>query len=73
MTASTTSTAPAAAAGRVPSWPLLLLAAPAFVAIWSGWVGLGELTGFGTVRPLPGIWPGLELDTAITLPIGVET
>jgi len=73
MTASTTSTAPAAAAGRVPSWPLLLLAAPAFVAIWSGWVGLGELTGFGTVRPLPGIWPGLERDTAITLPIGVET
>jgi len=74
MTAPTTSTAtPRSAAGRVPSWPLLLLAAPAFVAIWSGWVGLGELTGFGTVRPLPGIWPGLELDTTITLPIGVET
>jgi len=57
---------------QVPAWPLLLLAAPAFVAIWSGWVGLGELTGFGVVRPLPGIWPSLELNTAITLPIGVE-
>jgi hypothetical protein len=57
----------------VRSWPVLLLAAPAFVAIWSGWVGLGGLTGFGIVRPLPGIWDGLEINTAITLPIGVET
>jgi hypothetical protein len=30
------------------------------------------MTGFGLVRPLPGIWPSLHLDTAITLPIGVE-
>src|SRR5690348_8620376 len=30
----------------VRSWPVLLLALPAFVAIWSGWVGLGGLTGF---------------------------
>jgi hypothetical protein len=59
--------------GRVRSWPVLLLAAPAFVAIWSGWVGLGGLTGFGLVRPLPGIWDGIEINTAITLPIGVET
>ncbi|MCX2732509.1 ABC transporter permease [Saccharopolyspora sp. NFXS83] len=57
----------------VPRWPVLLLALPAFVAIWSGWVGLGGLTGFGIVHPLPGIWDGLELNTAITLPIGVET
>jgi hypothetical protein len=57
----------------VRSWPLLLLALPAFVAIWSGWVGLGGLTGFGIVHPLPGIVDRLSLNTAITLPIGVET
>jgi hypothetical protein len=54
-------------------WPLLLLAAPAFVAIWSGWVGLGGLTGFGVVHPLPGIADGVAINSAITLPIGVET
>lgn len=56
-------------------WPLLLLAAPAFVAIWSGWVGLGERTGFGVVQPFPGIayLDQIHLNTAITLPIGVET
>jgi len=55
----------------VKRWPLYLIAAPAAVAIWSGWVGLGELCGFGPVRLLPGItdW---TLNTAITLPIGVE-
>jgi len=58
---------------RVRSWPLVLLALPAFVAIWSGWVGLGGLTGFGTIHPLPGIADGVTLNTAITLPIGVET
>jgi hypothetical protein len=58
--------------GPVRSWPLFLLAAPAGVAIWSGWVGLGELAGFGVVHPLPGIWDDFELNTAITLPIGVE-
>jgi len=52
---------------------VLLLALPAFVAIWSGWVGLGELAGFGIVHPLPGIWDSARLNTAITLPIGVET
>jgi hypothetical protein len=55
------------------SWPVLLLALPAFVAIWSGWVGLGGLTGFGVVHPLPGIADTLSLNTAITLPIGLET
>ena len=30
------------------------------------------MTGFGQVRPLPGIWDSLHLDSAITLPIGVE-
>ena len=53
-------------------WPLLLIAAPAAVAVWSGWVGLGTLCGFGIVHPLPGIIGGFRLDTAITLPVGVE-
>jgi hypothetical protein len=57
----------------VAAWPLVLLAAPAFVAIWSGWVDLGRLTGFGVVHPLPGIWDDARLNTAITLPIGLET
>jgi hypothetical protein len=66
--------APVARVVRKPrSWPVVLLALPAFVAIWSGWVGLGELTGFGVVHPLPGIWDGLTINSAITLPIGVET
>ncbi|WP_328999434.1 ABC transporter permease [Kribbella sp. NBC_00709] len=55
------------------SWPVLMLALPAFVAVWSGWVGLGELTGFGVVHPLPGIADGFTINSAITLPIGVET
>jgi hypothetical protein len=60
---------------RVATWPIFLLALPAFVAIWSGWVDLGRLTGFGVVHPFPGI-PGadrVELNTAITLPVGLET
>jgi hypothetical protein len=56
----------------VRSWPLLVLAAPAAVAVWSGWVGIGQMTGFGEIHPLPGIWDSLRLDTAVTLPIGVE-
>ena len=55
------------------AWPVLILALPAFVAIWSGWVGLGGLTGFGIVHPLPGIADEFALNTAITLPIGMET
>lgn len=57
----------------VRAWPLVLLALPAFVAIWSGWVGLGVMTGFGPVHPLPGIADGFTINSAITLPIGVET
>src|SRR5262249_10180393 len=53
-------------------WPLFLIAAPAAVAVWSGWVGLGELCGFGPVNLLPGIGGGFHLNTAITLPVGVE-
>ncbi|MFG2059652.1 ABC transporter permease [Micromonospora sp. NPDC048930] len=65
--------ATAATGRRAVAWPVVLLALPAFVAIWSGWVGLGGLTGFGVVHPLPGIADGVSLNTAITLPIGVET
>lgn len=57
----------------VRRWPIVLLAAPAFVAIWSAWVGVGELAGFGPVRPLPGIADGFTINSAITLPIGMET
>jgi hypothetical protein len=65
--------APAAHNRAVRSWPLLVLALPAAVAVWSGWVGIGQMTGFGVVRPLPGIWGSLHLNTAVTLPVGVET
>jgi hypothetical protein len=58
---------------RAATWPVVLLAMPAFVAIWSGWVDLGRLTGFGVVHPLPGIADEVALNTAITLPIGLET
>ncbi|GAB3811054.1 ABC transporter permease [Kribbella italica] len=70
-----TATAPAAAEAVRPvrTWPVLLLALPAFIAVWSGWVGLGELTGFGVVHPLPGIADNFTINSAITLPIGVET
>jgi hypothetical protein len=54
------------------SWPLLDLAVPAAAEVWSGWVGIAEKTGFGIVPLLPGIWPSLHLDTAVTLPVGVE-
>ena len=64
--------APAGARRGLPRWPLFLIAAPAAAAVWSGWVGLGGLCGFGIVHPLPGIVPGFQLNTAITLPVGVE-
>ncbi|MCE7009335.1 ABC transporter permease [Kibdelosporangium philippinense] len=57
---------------RVRRWPVVLLALPAFVAIWGGWVGLGRMTGFGPIQLLPGIWDELVVNSAITLPIGVE-
>lgn len=56
----------------VVTWPALLVAAPAFVAIWAGWVAIGKMTGFGPVNLLPGFGSGFTVDTAITLPIGVE-
>jgi hypothetical protein len=58
--------------GTLRRWPLFLIASPAAVAVWSGWVGLGTMCGFGVIHPLPGIWDGLQVNTAITLPVGVE-
>ena len=57
---------------RIRGWPLFLIASPAAVAIWSGWVGLGGLCGFGPIHPLPGIADRFTINTAITLPVGVE-
>jgi len=59
-------------ARTVRSWPLLVLAAPAAAEVWSGWVGIAQMTGFGRVALLPGICPSLHLDTTIALPVGVE-
>lgn len=58
--------------GRPVVWPVLILCLPAFVAVWGGWVEMGKLTGFGMVTLLPGI-SDFQINTAITLPIGVET
>jgi hypothetical protein len=65
-------TGPDQASRPVRSWPVLVLGLPAAVAVWSGWVGIGEMTGFGIVQPLPGIWNSLHIDTAVTLPVGIE-
>ena len=69
----TAEVAPVATVRRPVVWPVLILCLPAFVAIWAGWVEMGRLTGFGKVVLLPGIADRFVLDTAITLPIGVET
>jgi hypothetical protein len=66
------SAAVSASTRAVRSWPLLVLAAPAAAEVFSGWVGIARMTGFGLVSPLPGILPSLHLDTSITLPVGVE-
>jgi hypothetical protein len=58
---------------RLPRpWPLAIIGLAAAVAVWGGWVRLGELTGFGPVNVLPGIGGGFVLDTAVVLPISVE-
>lgn len=53
-------------------WPLIIIGLGAAVAVWSGWVGLGELTGFGVVRLLPGLWDNLHVNSAVVLPLSVE-
>lgn len=54
------------------TWPIWVLATPAAVAIWGGWVELGRMCGYGPVTPLPGIADDFTIDLSITLPIGVE-
>lgn len=65
---------PAGAAVRRGSrpWPLVVIGLAAAVSVWSGWVGLGQLAGFGLIQPLPGVWDGLWINSAIVLPISVE-
>lgn len=53
-------------------WPLVVIGLGAAVAVWSGWVGLGQLTGFGMIQPLPGIIDDLRINTAVVLPLSVE-
>ncbi len=66
-------TPPGDSGGRWPmAWPLVLIGIAAAVAVWSGWVGLGELTGFGPVNLLPGIGHGWTINSAIVLPLSVE-
>lgn len=65
--------APRQPAARTPRpWPLMLIGLAAAVAVWSGWVGLGEMAGFGPINLLPGIGSGFTLNTAVVLPISVE-
>ena len=56
----------------VRRWPLLFIGAQAAVAVWSGWVGLGGMCGFGVIHPLPGIADKFQINSAITLPVGIE-
>jgi hypothetical protein len=53
-------------------WPLVIIGLAAAISVWSGWVGLGQLAGFGVIQPLPGLWDDLHLNSAIVLPISVE-
>jgi hypothetical protein len=53
-------------------WPLALIGLAAAVAVWSGWVGLGQMAGFGVIQLLPGIWDDLRINSAVVLPISVE-
>lgn len=67
-----TSDAPERARRRPPSWPLVIIGLAAAISVWSGWVGLGQLAGFGVIQPLPGVWDDLRINTAIVLPVSVE-
>ncbi len=61
------------APGKPPSrFPVVVISLAAAVAIWSGWVGLGQMCGFGPINLLPGIGGGFTLNSAIVLPISVE-
>lgn len=68
--------APDGSTHRLPglprAWPLGLIGLAAAVAVWGGWVDLGQFTGFGMVQPLPGLVDGFWINTAIVLPVGIE-
>lgn len=66
------SDAPERATRRPPSWPLVIIGLAAAISVWSGWVGLGQLAGFGMIQPLPGVWDDLRINTAVVLPVSVE-
>ena len=71
--ASSIQLAPTSASTQHPKpWPLVLIGVAAAVAVWSGWVDLGRMTGFGLVQPLPGLVDNFWINTAIVLPIGIE-
>lgn len=53
-------------------WALAFMGFAAAVSLWSGWVGLGRMCGFGVIAPLPGIADGFHINTAIALPVSVE-
>jgi len=57
---------------RPSSWPLAIIGLAAAISVWSGWVGLGQLAGFGMIQPLPGVWDDLRINTAVVLPVSVE-
>jgi len=57
---------------RRAMWPLYLISVGAVLAVWSGWVELGAMCGFGIEQPLYGIWNGLKLNAAISLPLSME-
>lgn len=64
-------------AGVLRGWHIamaLVIAVPAFLAVWSGWIGLGQMTGWKEMDMLPGFNHGgwAEIDTSVTLPIGIE-
>lgn len=67
-----TTDAPRPTSRRPPSWPLVIIGLAAAISVWSGWVGLGQLAGFGMIQPLPGVWDDLHINTAVVLPISVE-
>jgi hypothetical protein len=50
----------------------VIIGLAAAISVWSGWVGLGQLAGFGMIQPLPGIWDDLRINTAVVLPVSVE-
>jgi hypothetical protein len=58
---------------RLPkNWVLPVIGLPGGVAVWSGWVNLGVMCGFGDTYPLPGLAPHFKIDTTFTLPVGME-